>query len=649
MEHQSGQGGVASVRQRKVVVDLFCGAGGSSEAAEQAMAELGHDIDLVCINHWGVALETHQRNHPRARHICADISQVRPHLIIPGGRIDLLMASPTCTHHSVARGGKPTSDQQRSDPWHVIPWLTELQVDRMLIENVREYVKWGPVDPVTKRPIKEREGEFYEAWIDTIRRVGATSIETGFYNSANQGAATTRQRYFGFFKFNGRRSILPVVTHARRDRAEAEGLKPWRPARDIIDWSIKGRSIFKRPVPLAPKTLARILAGAIKFGWPDILIAMLVAEQLRALLHALRFAFARRHVKRSDLRQRNRRRVRQYAAWLRELRKGEVRGGTGPAAPILVTLRNNVVARPVSMPAPTLAARGQHIGLAEPIIIKQHFRRDVQSVDEPAPTATAIARMGLVEPLVISVAHGNEPGDLTADARRVKSADDPIGALHAGGNKYAVAEAFVLSRHADGAPRSTTEPTPTQVAKHSHVLIMSYYGAGAGVRSAEDPLPTATVKERFGMVLPITHSDVSNRARDVDVDPAPTLTTANRGELAFVTAQFGERDGQAPRVHDLDQPGPSITATGHVNLVEAVTLPSGHVDTSEWDVLFRMFEAHELAAAMSFPKHYSFAGTKTDQVKQIGNAVEVLQMKANVLAIMDDGEVAAPEFLEAAE
>src|SRR5262245_57472314 len=99
------------------------------------MRELGHDIDLYCINHWGVALETHQRNHPRARHICADISQVRPHLVIPSGRVHLLMASPTCTHHSVARGGKPTSDQQRSDPWHVITWLTELQVERMLIEN----------------------------------------------------------------------------------------------------------------------------------------------------------------------------------------------------------------------------------------------------------------------------------------------------------------------------------------------------------------------------------------------------------------------------------------------------------------------------------------------------------------------------------
>jgi DNA (cytosine-5)-methyltransferase 1 len=119
----------------------------------------------------------------------------------------------------------------------------------------------------------------------------------------------------------------------------------------------------------------------------------------------------------------------------------------------------------------------------------------------------------------------------------------------------------------------------------------------------------------------------------------PTLTTANRGELAFIAAQFGERPGQAPRVHDLGEPAPAVCASGHVNLVEPGI---------EYDILFRMLEPHELAAAMGFDRGYHFAGTKTDKVKQIGNAVSVEQMEANVFAIMQD-EAAAPEFLEAAE
>ena len=138
------------------------------------------------------------------------------------------------------------------------------------------------------------------------------------------------------------------------------------------------------------------------------------------------------------------------------------------------------------------------------------------------------------------------------------------------------------------------------------------------------------------MVVPITHADESNRARDVDEDPLPTLTTANRGELAFIAAQFGEREGQAPRVHDIGEPTPTIAATGHVNLVEAQEAP-------HYDILFRMLEPHELAAAMGFNGEdapYEFAGNKTEQIRQIGNAVSVAKMRACVGALMAD---AAPK------
>lgn len=545
---------------RKILVaDLFCGAGGSSTGAERALARLGLEMELVCVNHWGTALETHQRNHPRARHYCADISQVRPHQVVPEGYLDLLMASPTCTHHSIARGGKPTSDQQRSDPWHVITWLTELRVKRMLIENVWEFTKWGPVDPETQRPIKEREGEYFRAWIATIRALGATSIEWRKLNAADVGGATTRQRFFGFFRFDDRPLALPVPTHARRDVAQARALKPYRPAREIIDWSIQGKSIFKRKKPLAPKTLKRIYAGIVKFGWPEAFI---------------------------------------------------------------VVLRNHMAAQGIDVPLPALTARGTHVGLVQPLVLNRagDGRGEIraQLTDEPLPTATTSGAGYVVEPFVASVAHGNKPGEANADNRRVMPIEQPLGTLHAGGGKYAVVEPFVLSRHGDGAPRAVDEPTPTQVAKHSHCLISPYYGSGSGetLTSGEDPLPTATVKARFGLVVPITHRDASNRARDVAADPLPTLTTANRGELALVSARSTGCDEEYDRL--------------------------------EYDILFRMLEPHELAAAMGFDRSYHFAGNKTEQVKQIGNAVSVEQMEANVYAIMSD-EAATPEFLEAAE
>ena len=110
-----------------LVADLFCGAGGSSTGARRALASLGLQMNLVAVNHWNVAIETHSRNHPEARHYCQDVNAVKPAEVVPEGKLDLLMASPTCTYHSRARGGKPISDQGRMDPWAIVHWCTELR------------------------------------------------------------------------------------------------------------------------------------------------------------------------------------------------------------------------------------------------------------------------------------------------------------------------------------------------------------------------------------------------------------------------------------------------------------------------------------------------------------------------------------------
>lgn len=569
--------------RKMLVADLLCGAGGSSTGAGRALRDLGLDMELVCVNHWPTAIETHRRNHPEARHYVQDIATVRPHILVPEGYLDLLMASPTCTHHSVARGGKPTSDQQRSDPWHIVTWLTELRVKRIIIENVWEFIGWGPVDPRTGKPLRSRKGEYFRAWIDTIRRLGFDP-EWRKLNAADYGDATTRSRFILMARSDRRTVSWPVPTHRKRDGEQVElfpGVKPWRPARDIIDWSIKGKSIFGRKKDLAPKTLARIYAGAVKFGWPE---------------------------------------------------------------PYLVILRQHMDGRSLDQPLPALAT-GRHVGLAEPVVLSQHTSGAPRSAADPLPTITtggagAEDRVGCARPMLV--------------------------------------EPFVLSRHAEGGPRSIEEPTPTQVAKHSHLLITSYYGAsqnGQGCSSGEEPLATVTVKDRFGIVVPVTHSkggngarnvadpiptlttakggefavvmpvthaDVSDRVRNAD-EPLPTITGANRGELAFITAQHGERPGQAPRVHDLASPVPTIAASGHVDLVEPAP---------EFDILFRMLEPHELAAAMGFTDEdqaYEFAGTKTEQIKQIGNAVSVAKMHACVRAIMADAAVKPKALVTAAE
>ena len=72
-----------------LVADLFFGAGGTSAGAKKARAEFGAGIDLVAVNHWPVAVEPHQRNHPTARHYVQELDGADPEALVPEGRLDL--------------------------------------------------------------------------------------------------------------------------------------------------------------------------------------------------------------------------------------------------------------------------------------------------------------------------------------------------------------------------------------------------------------------------------------------------------------------------------------------------------------------------------------------------------------------------------
>lgn len=585
--------------RRALVADLFCGAGGSSTGARRALRQRGIEMELVAVNHWPIAIETHQRNHPDARHYCTDIESAKPEELVPEGRLDLLMASPTCTYHSRARGGRPIHDQQRMDPWHVVRWCTTLRVKRLLVENVPEFIDWGPIDLRTGRPIKRRRGEYFRAWVAALESIGMR-CEWAILNAADYGDATTRRRFFLIGRSDGRRLRFPEPTHSRGGDAELFGtMQRWRPAREIIDWSLKGRSIFNRKRPLSPKTLMRIHAGAVKLRWPE---------------------------------------------------------------PYIVVLRNHMADQGIDLPLPAICAGGNHIGLAEPVLVNMKGRSTGGSAEEPAPTITAHARhLALAEPFILN-RHGDNGGV------RAHPVDEPMPTADCRGAGYVV-EPFVLAQGQGGVARPIAEPLPTIPCGGAHAMVTPYYSGGSGQtgksvdqpldtittkgrfglaqpillpqrsdrevsRTVEDPLPTITTVSRIGMVVPVTHGGGLDRAHSVDA-PLPTLTCASRGELAFITPGFGERDGQAPRTHGLDEPAPTICAKGRLHLVEpgsAEAVPAG------FDILFRMLEPHELAAATGFSDDelaYEFVGNKTEITRQIGNAVPVNTAAALVAALME--------------
>lgn len=289
-------------KRKLLVADLFCGAGGSSSGARKALEDLGLEMDLVCVNHWPVAIETHKRNHPYARHYCEDVTTVSPLKVVPEGYLDLLMASPECVFHSRARGGRPMSEQGRMSAWSIVKWATDLRVQRIVAENVPEFLEWGPLNMKTGRPLRSRKGEYFLAFVKSLENIGFT-VAWRILNAADFGEATTRKRLFLIARSDGKPIHFPAPTHFKNPGADlfGKGLR-WRAAREIINFGQQGKSIFERKKPLAEKTLRRIYAGAQKFNWP---------------------------------------------------------------APFLVILRQHMAARSLDDPLPALTAGGKHIGLVE--------------------------------------------------------------------------------------------------------------------------------------------------------------------------------------------------------------------------------------------------------------------------------------------
>lgn len=108
------------------VTDQFCGAGGSSQGAQEAGVEVA-----MALNHWKLAIETHQTNFPNTKHDCTDISACDPRRY---PSTDILITSPECTNHSLAKGKKivkaqldlyengtidPAAERSRATMWDV--------------------------------------------------------------------------------------------------------------------------------------------------------------------------------------------------------------------------------------------------------------------------------------------------------------------------------------------------------------------------------------------------------------------------------------------------------------------------------------------------------------------------------------------------
>lgn len=393
------------------VTDLFAGAGGSSTGM---VAVPGVEIRIAA-NHWQLAIDVHNQNHPTTDHAAVDLHQEDPRFF---PRTDVLWASPECTKWSQANGSKPLPSIEEGlfeDPlsdeatrrsrllmFDVLRFIEHHRYRLVMIENV--------VDIATQTKYQLA----WEVWRQELVKLGYThrvvSLNSMHAQTFGAPAPQSRDRIYiccwplgepapDFEQILRPRAYCPrcdqmvesqqawkpgkTVGRYRQSYAYIHGIcgtvvEPgWLPAAAAIDWSLPGERIGDR---LKAKTRARIAAGIARYWGP---IQLEAAGNTYDATDQRHPAYGQPDA--------------YYRAWplIEELRTLHATASKALAIP--VEGRDGHPARhttPSEEALRTLTANGGNMSLLTPY----YSRSDsAQPVDEPIGTLTAVDRYALVQ------------------------------------------------------------------------------------------------------------------------------------------------------------------------------------------------------------------------------------------------------------
>ena len=628
-----------------MIIDSFAGGGGASTGIEAA---LGRAPD-VAINHNAAALALHAANHPETLHLDSNIWDVDPLGVTKGRHVGLLWASPDCKHFSKAKGGAPRDRNIRDLAWVVVKWAEEAKPDLICMENVEEFVTWGPIDD-DGRPIKEFAGLTYELWCKRLRKAGY-KIQSRELRACDYGDPTIRRRWFLIARRDGRPIVWPKPTHGdpKSDAVKKGKLQPWRTAAECIDWSLPCPSIFDtgaeimakhglRAVrPLAKNTLARVARGMKRY----------VIESERPFLvnltHGGRVEDAADPFKTITGAHRGEKAVVVPTIVGCGGRAGQSRprGGDEPFATVtskadacvttahLMSLKGTARRDSAAdAPHPTVLAGGGHSAVVAPSITRFNGGATGQDLRDPMATVTAnswikkpggAAPLGIVSPYLASIAHGDSGG------RREYPMAEPLGTVTVGGIQHAVISPLLATMRNSQKPwQGADEPAHTVTAG----------GAGLTVIA-----PVLTYAQQGG----------ANRSM---ADPHHTICASKKDQNSLIAATMvhvgnGEREGQQPRALDVCAPLNTVVAGGVKQYPVAAFLAQqnggprmgGHCGHDPRDPISTIAGSgsHQTPVAAFFAKYYGTGdGARTDTPC---HTVTVKDRMAHMQA-----ELAAPPF-----
>lgn len=280
--------------------DFFCGAGGSSTG----MVASGVEVRGAA-NHWKLAIETHNTNHPNTDHYIDDLQATHPSRY---PRTDIAWFSPECTNHSLAKGRQrkniaqldlwgehkidPAEERSRATMREVVEFTEYHRYEVVIVENVVDIQYW----------------HHYPDWLTAMHNLGYAS-RTLYLNAMFFNVPQSRDRWYTVFWKRGNR--VPVLDFRPGALCPEHGWigavqawknpgKQWgryarqyvyrcphcgrevrpqtKPAAAVIDWSLPAPRIGDRQLPLKPKTIERVRVGLRKFARQPLLVDLAYSQ-----------------------------------------------------------------------------------------------------------------------------------------------------------------------------------------------------------------------------------------------------------------------------------------------------------------------------------------------------------------------------------
>ena len=162
-----------------IVVELFCGCGGTSCGFEMAGYNIAVGVDIH-----EPSIKTFKKNHPNCSTILGDIRNIKPEDIVKllgGKKIDVLIGGVPCQGFSLNNKKRNANDERNYLYLEFLRFVEALKPNAVVVENVSGMKS-------------TKNGEFVRNIENEIAKVGNYKVKSKLLNAADYGVPQKRQR-----------------------------------------------------------------------------------------------------------------------------------------------------------------------------------------------------------------------------------------------------------------------------------------------------------------------------------------------------------------------------------------------------------------------------------------------------------------------